>query len=91
MTKSITEQLEALRRVLDESFVIVEHRFYRGSRAPEVKVFYDFEALEAYVLAAKTGDRFCCWRYDELCRDDNMLADGKLPDADGNTPDDGAY
>jgi hypothetical protein len=57
----------------------------------EVKVFDSFEALEAYVLAAKPGGRFCCWRYDELCRDDNMLADGNLPDAEGKTPDGGAY
>jgi hypothetical protein len=28
---------------------------------------------------------------DELRRDDNMLADGNLPDADAKTPDGGAY
>jgi len=87
-----SEQLQALKRVLEESFVIVEHRFYYGSRAPQVTVFDDFEELETYLREnARPGDSIWCWRYDQLCRDDNSLTHGKVPDANGRTPRGGAY
>jgi hypothetical protein len=87
-----SEHLEALKRVLQESFVIVEHRFFYGSRAPHVAVFDDYDRLETYLReSARPGDAIWCWRYDELCRDDNSLIHGKVPDAEGRTPRGGAY
>jgi hypothetical protein len=87
------EVLARLRWILDaESPLIVEHRFYRGSRAPTRLVFDDPDRFEEYVRAeARPGDAFYVWRYDELCRDDNAVASGKVPDADGRTPVGGAY
>jgi len=68
------ERLARLRSVLEESFVIVEHRFYFGSRAPHIFVVDNFDDLDAY-LREKTrpGDSLWFWRYDELCRDDNPM------------------
>jgi hypothetical protein len=83
---------ETLKRALEVSRVIVEHRFYQGSRAPEITVFDSFENLETYLREhARAGDSFWCWSYDELCRDDNALTHGKVPDEDGRTPRGGAY
>jgi len=86
------ERLARLRSVLEESFVIVEHRFYFGSRAPHIFVVDNFDDLDAY-LREKTrpGDSLWFWRYDELCRDDNPITHGKVPDARGLVPDGGAY
>lgn len=86
------EQLEVLERVLEESFVIVEHRFFNGSRAPRAMVFDSFEALASYLREnSGPGDSIWCWRYDQLCRDDNALTHGKVPGADGRSPRGGAY
>jgi len=87
-----TGQLLTVRSALEQSFVIVEHRFYRGSRGPKVSVFDDYAELEAYLHdSVQPGDSIWCWRYDELCRDDNSLVHGKVPDAQGRTPRGGAY
>ena len=86
------ETLAALRSALEETPLIVEHRFYRGSRAPDRLVFDDYERLEAYLREqTRPGDSFWVWRYDLLCRDDNSLARGKVPDADGFVPARGPY
>jgi hypothetical protein len=84
--------LAALRSALAETPLIVEHRFYRGSRAPERRVFDEFGDLEAYLRReAQPGDSVWAWRFDALCRGDNPLAHGKVPDADGRVPRRGAY
>lgn len=86
------DRLAAIKRVLEESFVIVEHRFYRGAWAPQITVFDEFEQLEAYLRdKARDGDSIWCWRYDEVCRDDNAVTHGKLPDEHGRAPSGGAY
>lgn len=87
------ETLAQLERVLEhESPVIVEHRFYRASRAPYRFVVEDFDELVEY-LRTKTGpgDSFYMWHFDQCCRDDNGLARGKCPDADGKVPIGGVY
>jgi hypothetical protein len=87
-----SNELQAIRRSFEDSSLIVEHRFYRGSRAPKVTVFDDFDEFDAYLReSARPGDSIWCWRYNDLCRDDNCLTHGKYPDADGRTPRGGAY
>jgi hypothetical protein len=41
--------------------------------------------------AVRPGDSLWLWRFDELCRDDNSLAHGKVPDERGRVPKGGAY
>jgi hypothetical protein len=86
------ERCGVIRDVLEQSPVIVEHWFYRGSCAPDRLVFDDYEAFDLY-LRSKTrpGDAIHVWRYDALCRDDNALTHGKCPDTDGLVPKRGAY
>ena len=86
------ENLTALRAALEQTPLIVEHRLYYGGRSPERRIFEDREDLEAYLGAHTTpGDDVWVWRFDELCRNDNTLTHGKVPDADGNVPAGGAY
>ncbi len=86
------ERLGLLGRVLEESPVIVEHRFYFGSRAPHRFVVDAFEDLRAYLQdQTRPGDSLWFWRFDELCRDDNPMTRGKVPDERGLVPERGAY
>jgi hypothetical protein len=83
--------LETIERALDETPLIVEHRFYRGSRAPDRRIFDGFEDLKAYLVASTApGDSIWLWRYDRMCRGDNALATGKIPDERGRVPRGGA-
>ncbi|WP_164021430.1 hypothetical protein [Pyxidicoccus trucidator] len=85
--------LERLRTVLaEEGSVIVEHRFYRGSRAPSRRVFDDFEALSAYLKEqTRPGDSFRMWSFESTCTDARVLEMGKVPDKLGRVPQGGAY
>src|SRR5262245_17350104 len=87
------ETLGRLQRILeDESPVVVEHRFYRGARAPHRFVADDYDELEAYLRARTSpGDNFMIWHFDQCCRNDNVLVSGKCPDGDGKVPLGGAY
>jgi hypothetical protein len=86
------DTLAALRFTLEDTSLIVEHRFYRGASAPARLVFDDADALEVYLLErTRPGDSIWVWRFDALCRDDNAVAHGKVPDADGQVPVRGAY
>lgn len=87
------EALDSIRRCLDdEGPIIVEHRFYRGSCAPERSVFSDIEGFLEYLNAhASAGDSIHVWSFAAVCRDDNGLATGKCPDDDGMVPARGAY
>ena len=86
------ERLEAIRQAVEQSALIVEHRFYRGSRSPDRMVFEDYDEFRQYLQAhAVPGDSFWFWRYDDLCRDDNSFTQGKFPDTDGMVPSGGAY
>jgi hypothetical protein len=72
--------------------VILEHRNYQGSRAPERIVFDDAEALLAYLKhKTKAGDAIWVWSFGDLCKDDNAIAVGKIPDSNGEVPAGGAY
>ena len=88
-----SEQLAKIERVLKEQGpIILEHRFYRGARAPDRLVFDDFDEFFAYLKSqARPGDSFWVWNYAELCKDNNELARGKYPDASGRVPLLGSY
>jgi hypothetical protein len=85
------ESLENIEATLKDAPVIVEHRFYRGASAPARLVFDDYEELTYLNTNTKAGDAIYVWNFSELCRDDNHLAMGKIPDSSGRTPRGGAY
>ncbi len=87
------ETLSRLATILaTESPLIVEHKFYRGARSPHWFVADDYDELVEYLRTqTRPGDKFTIWRFDECCRDDNVLTNGKAPDADGKVPIGGAY
>jgi len=86
------ESLEAIRRCLENSPIIVEHWYYRAGRSPGRLIFDDMEDFEQYVSEqSRPGDAFHVWEFSSLCRDDNALAVGKYPDSDGCVPERGAY
>ncbi len=85
--------LAAIGRVLaDVGPVIVEHWFYYGGRSPDRLVFEDYDEFIKYLdTNAKPGDALHIWEFSRVCRDDNTLARGKFPDANGRVPKGGAY
>jgi hypothetical protein len=86
------ESLNVVRNCLEQSPVIVEHWYFRGSRSPSRLVFDDFEDFEEYLSKeAGPGDAFHVWEFSSLCRDDNTITNGKYPDSDGYVPEKGAY
>ena len=87
-----SEYLDQLRAVIEDTPIIVEHRFYRGSSSPDRHIFENFEKLEEYLGTRTTpGDDIWTWRFDVLCRDDNALLHAKVPDTDGAVPARGPY
>jgi hypothetical protein len=87
-----TEIVGRLAKVLEAGPLIVEHRFYRGSRSPERLVIEDMAHFRAYLSKhAAPGDSFWFWPFETVCRDDNALLSSKYPDKDGTTPKGGAY
>ena len=93
--KTITNPslLERLAQMMAESSdVIVEHRFYRRSTAPYRFVCGNIDEFKEYLRTkAFPGDSFCCWAFEECCRDDNMILSAKMPNEKGETPVGGAY
>ena len=72
--------------------IIVEHRHYRGARSPDRFVFDDIDVLKGYIEANSIpGDDFWVWDFESVCRNENYLVHGKVPDQDGCTPQGGAY
>ena len=87
------DKLEAIRMALEKSGpVLLEHRFYRGGRAPHHVLFDDFDDLVEYLGAnAKAGDAIHVWNIWPLMRDNNRVAWGKCSAEDGAVPEGGAY
>ncbi|HEY1812577.1 MAG TPA: hypothetical protein VGG74_09550 [Kofleriaceae bacterium] len=85
--------VQRLREMIErESTVVVEHRFYRGARAPHRFVCNDIAELERYLSCGVTpGDSFYFWHFERCCRDDNVLERGKMPDEHRRVPKRGAY
>ena len=90
ITDELLHRLQSM--IENESDLIVEHRFYRGGRAPHRFVCSDFSELARYLKTrAAAGDSFLFWRFEDCCRDDNSVESGKLPDSQGRVPTGGAY
>lgn len=86
------QRISSLKAVLESTPVILEHWFYRGSRAPARLIFDDYDDLHGYVATRTTpGDSLWVWRWDSACRDDNSILTGKVPNANGVAPKRGAY
>lgn len=86
------ENLEHIGQALHQAPIIVEHRFYRAASSPSRFVFDDYESFIDYLKNnACAGDAIWVWSFGDLCRDDNMLLNGKCPAADGTVPSKGAY
>lgn len=88
-----TENLEIIRKTLeDEGPIILEHKYYRGSRSPDRFIFDDFEDFIEYVQSkSRIGDDFHIWSFAAACKDENIIASGMFPDEDGCVPRKGAY
>jgi hypothetical protein len=88
------ETLLRMRQILEnESPLIIEHRFYRGSRSPHRFICEAFDDLETYLRdRARHGDSFWLWRFEQVCQDQNaVIAGAKMPDLQGRVPKSGAY
>jgi len=84
-------RLEAVRRAVEQSAVILEHWYYKGGASPDRFFFYRFEDFIAYLEQhACSGDKIRVWSFD-LCTLDNVIASGICPDDDGYMPVAGAY
>lgn len=78
--------------LLRRGSIIVEHRIMNGGGNPYKLVFDDLEDFMDHLKEhAKPGDHILVWCYDELCRNDNFITRGKMPDSEGRTPIGGAY
>ena len=88
----ITSAFSEIQRALENGIVMLEHCFYRGSRAPSRTFWEDFGELKTYIeTEAQPGDSFHVWEFDKVCRTDNTLAQGKYPDERGRVPVRGVY
>lgn len=87
------ENLLKIKNVLENvGSIIVEHWIYCGSQAPERSVFDDCDDFVEYLKNnAHAGDIISVWSMHELLNDQNQLASGKCPAADGCIPEGGAY
>lgn len=86
-----SEKLAKIAAVVERTILIVEHRHYRGARAPTRLFFEDQEDFLAYLNDhARPGDAFRAWPFD-LCTEANAIATGKFPDELDRVPLKGAY
>jgi len=87
------EKLGAIQRVIeDEGPIIVEHRHYHGSSAPDRLIFEDFDKFSRWLHEDTfAGDSIWVWSYTAVCADANYVAQGKCPDERGEVPQGGAY
>jgi hypothetical protein len=89
---NIMSQLPKMKAAIERTVLVLEHWFYRGSRAPRRTFWEEFEELKNYLeKEARPGDLFYFWEFDKACRKDNVLAQGKFPDEKGRVPARGAY
>jgi hypothetical protein len=86
------ESLAKIRHVLEYGSMIIEHWHFHGGRAPDRRVFDEFEDFIEYLTEnAVAGDAVDVWAMHELCKPDNRVVQGKCPDEYGLVPKGGAY
>jgi hypothetical protein len=86
------DSVEKIKSVLSRGPIIVQHWFYRGASCPRVFGFEDFEEFEDHLKTnAVPGDAFDVWSFNDVCKPDGVIAEGKLHDSDGLVPKHGAY
>jgi hypothetical protein len=87
---SSPDQLAAIKAVLDErGTILVQHKFLRGTRAPSLVVFEDFDDFVEYLSeSARAGDKIKVWNLKPFLQEADPVASGKCP-AEGG-PTDGA-
>ena len=90
---STPEKLAAIRGILEKDGpVLVQHKFLRGGRGPDVVVFEDYEEFVTYLTEhARAGDKITVWSLWPFMRDTPPLAYGKCPAEDGAVPKKGPY
>ena len=86
------ENRKEIEAKLSRGPIIVQHCFYRGGSCPRIYGFDDMEEFEEHLEEyAIPGDYFDVWSFLDVCKDDAIIAQGKLPDKDGCVPEGGAY
>jgi hypothetical protein len=88
-----SEKLDSIKKALEaEGPILVDHRFLRGGRGPDISVFDDYEKFVTYLTEnARSGDLVTVWSLWPFMRDTAPLAQGKCPAEDGAVPKGGAY
>jgi len=86
------ETLDLIKQILEETPIIMEHWHYRAGCAPDRLIMEDFDQFKDHLnKRSRPGDSIHIWRFDQLCRNDNSLTNGKVPDKDGLRPMRGSY
>ena len=86
------KNLNQIKEKLERGPIIVQHCFYRGGSCPRIYGFDDLEEFEEHLKDFSIpGDYFEVWSFNDVCKDENIIASGKLPDTDGCVPQGGAY
>ncbi len=87
------EKLRMIQETLENSGpIIVQHWHYRGSAAPDRRVFSEYdEFLNWLRQETVAGDAVDVWSWEAVCRPENQLVEGKCPDEQGRVPRRGAY
>ena len=89
---NIMSQLPKMEAAIERTVLVLEHWFYRGSKAPRRMFWEEFEELRSYLeKEVRPGDLLFFWEFDKVCRKDNLFAQGKFPDDKGRVPARGAY
>ena len=93
ISKSIlsADQLAAIRNHIEtRGHIAVVHWHWCGARSPTPLGFSDFDQFLEYLReSGMPGDAFDVWPFPDDY--DRRLAEGKIPDANGNIPTGGAY
>jgi len=86
------ESMKKIMSALEKGPIIVQHWFYRGASCPKIYGFDDLEEFQEHLNEkAVPGDAFDMWAFNEVCKQENILTEGKLNDVDGCIPKGGAY
>ena len=85
------EVAQRVTAALGSGVLIVEHWHYRGASAPTRLFVEDLEEWAEFLAHVVPGDAVYVWEHGKLCRAENAFVAEKAPDAQGRTPQGGAY